>query len=145
MIKEIVEIILLQSQLYNRVLLLGVFQITVGRSTADNHVDVDLSLEGPAWKISRRQVSSLFCIYFNPNPLYVRGVANLDSKVSGGQGRRAWDRDWTVASNRRTEAFASVDFLSCFVVYTRHKHPKYLRMEFVDGHCLNYNFFIVLS
>ena len=33
-------------------------QITVGRSTADNHVDVDLSLEGPAWKISRRQVGS---------------------------------------------------------------------------------------
>ena len=31
-------------------------QITVGRSTADSHVDVDLSLEGPAWKISRRQV-----------------------------------------------------------------------------------------
>ena len=37
--------------------LLSVHQITVGRSTAENHVDVDLSLEGPAWKISRRQVS----------------------------------------------------------------------------------------
>ena|SRR6218665_2336247 len=31
------------------------FQITLGRSTKDNQIDVDLSLEGPAWKISRRQ------------------------------------------------------------------------------------------
>ncbi|CAG5118302.1 unnamed protein product, partial [Candidula unifasciata] len=30
-------------------------EISLGRSTADNHVDVDLSLEGPAWKVSRRQ------------------------------------------------------------------------------------------
>ena len=30
-------------------------QISLGRRTKDNHVDVDLSLEGPAWKISRRQ------------------------------------------------------------------------------------------
>ncbi|XP_046825267.1 microspherule protein 1 isoform X4 [Vespa crabro] len=31
-------------------------EITVGRSTKDHNVDVDLSLEGPAWKVSRRQV-----------------------------------------------------------------------------------------
>lgn len=31
------------------------FQISVGRSTKDHTVDVDLSLEGPAWKVSRRQ------------------------------------------------------------------------------------------
>lgn len=30
-------------------------EITLGRSTKDNQIDVDLSLEGPAWKISRRQ------------------------------------------------------------------------------------------
>lgn len=30
-------------------------EITFGRATKDNTVDVDLSLEGPAWKISRRQ------------------------------------------------------------------------------------------
>ncbi|UYV82004.1 MCRS1 [Cordylochernes scorpioides] len=30
-------------------------QITLGRSTRDNTVDVDLSLEGPSWKVSRRQ------------------------------------------------------------------------------------------
>ena len=30
-------------------------QITLGRATKDNPIDVDLSLEGPAWKISRRQ------------------------------------------------------------------------------------------
>lgn len=30
-------------------------QISVGRSTKDHTVDVDLGLEGPAWKVSRRQ------------------------------------------------------------------------------------------
>lgn len=30
-------------------------EITLGRATKDNPIDVDLSLEGPAWKISRRQ------------------------------------------------------------------------------------------
>jgi len=30
-------------------------KITLGRSTKDNQIDVDLALEGPAWKISRRQ------------------------------------------------------------------------------------------
>lgn len=30
-------------------------EITIGRATKDNQIDVDLSLEGPAWKISRRQ------------------------------------------------------------------------------------------
>lgn len=30
-------------------------EITLGRTTKDHQVDVDLKLEGPAWKISRRQ------------------------------------------------------------------------------------------
>ncbi|XP_023225748.1 microspherule protein 1-like [Centruroides sculpturatus] len=30
-------------------------EITLGRATKDINIDVDLSLEGPAWKISRRQ------------------------------------------------------------------------------------------
>jgi len=30
-------------------------EITIGRATKDNQIDVDLSLEGPAWKVSRRQ------------------------------------------------------------------------------------------
>lgn len=30
-------------------------EITLGRNTKDNQIDVDLALEGPAWKISRRQ------------------------------------------------------------------------------------------
>jgi len=30
-------------------------EITIGRSTKDSVVDVDLKLEGPAWKVSRRQ------------------------------------------------------------------------------------------
>lgn len=30
-------------------------QITLGRATKDKPIDIDLSLEGPAWKISRKQ------------------------------------------------------------------------------------------
>lgn len=30
-------------------------EITLGRATKDNNIDVDLSLEGPAWKVSRKQ------------------------------------------------------------------------------------------
>ncbi|GBM20012.1 Microspherule protein 1 [Araneus ventricosus] len=30
-------------------------EVTFGRSAKDNNVDIDLSLEGPSWKISRRQ------------------------------------------------------------------------------------------
>lgn len=30
-------------------------EITIGRMTKDNAIDVDLALEGPAWKVSRRQ------------------------------------------------------------------------------------------
>ncbi|XP_046825258.1 microspherule protein 1 isoform X2 [Vespa velutina] len=40
-------------------------EITVGRSTKDHNVDVDLSLEGPAWKVSRRQDSRAEIHIFN--------------------------------------------------------------------------------
>lgn len=36
-------------------LIIHVLQITLGRATKDKPIDVDLSLEGPAWKISRKQ------------------------------------------------------------------------------------------
>ena len=39
----------------NSVMCAFLLQITLGRATKDNPIDVDLSLEGPAWKISRRQ------------------------------------------------------------------------------------------
>lgn len=55
-------------------------EITVGRSTADSHVDVDLSLEGPAWKISRRQAviklrsdGEYYVINEGRRPLYIDG------------------------------------------------------------------------
>lgn len=32
-------------------------QITIGRSSKFQEVDVDLKIEGPAWKISRRQAT----------------------------------------------------------------------------------------
>ena len=79
-IKEIVKIIWPLSQSYDWYSCFGVFQITVGRSTADNHVDVDLSLEGPAWKISRRQAviklrsDGEYCVINEGRrPLYIDG------------------------------------------------------------------------
>lgn len=46
-----------------------VTQITLGRATKDKQIDVDLSLEGPAWKISRKQgkLSHLLNVYLLPN------------------------------------------------------------------------------
>lgn len=59
-------------------------QITLGRKTQDNEVDVDLSLEGPAWKISRRQASirvknngEFFIASEGKRPIYVDGVPVL--------------------------------------------------------------------
>lgn len=38
-----------------------VTQITLGRATKDKPIDIDLSLEGPAWKISRKQGTVMHC------------------------------------------------------------------------------------
>ncbi|XP_014670670.1 PREDICTED: microspherule protein 1-like [Priapulus caudatus] len=55
-------------------------EITLGRSTKDNSVDVDLSLEGPSWKISRRQGiiklrnnGDFFILNEGKRPLYIDG------------------------------------------------------------------------
>ncbi|XKL59884.1 hypothetical protein PGB90_000900 [Kerria lacca] len=55
-------------------------EISLGRKTQDNEVDVDLSLEGPAWKISRRQASirvknngEFFIASEGKRPIYVDG------------------------------------------------------------------------
>lgn len=59
-------------------------QITLGRATKDNQIDVDLSLEGPAWKISRRQGiiklrsnGDFFLANEGKRPFYVDGKAIL--------------------------------------------------------------------
>ncbi|XP_007908189.1 microspherule protein 1 isoform X2 [Callorhinchus milii] len=55
-------------------------EITLGRATKDNQIDVDLSLEGPAWKISRRQGviklknnGDFFIANEGRRPLYIDG------------------------------------------------------------------------
>lgn len=55
-------------------------EITMGRTTKDHNVDVDLSLEGPAWKISRRQGTirlrnngDFFLSSEGKRPIYVDG------------------------------------------------------------------------
>jgi microspherule protein 1 len=55
-------------------------EITLGRATKDNTIDVDLSLEGPAWKISRlqgvirlRNNGDFFIANEGKRPLYVDG------------------------------------------------------------------------
>lgn len=59
-------------------------EITLGRATKDNQIDVDLSLEGPAWKISRRQGiiklrsnGDFFLANEGKRPFYVDGKAIL--------------------------------------------------------------------
>ena len=53
-------------------------QITLGRATKDNQIDVNLSLEGPAWKISRlqgiiklRHTGDFFIANEGKRPIYV--------------------------------------------------------------------------
>ncbi|KAL3187460.1 hypothetical protein MRX96_024972 [Rhipicephalus microplus] len=55
-------------------------EITLGRLTKDNAIDVDLSLEGPSWKISRRQgviklrnTGEFFIANEGKRPIYIDG------------------------------------------------------------------------
>lgn len=55
-------------------------EITLGRATKDKQIDVDLSLEGPAWKISRKQGiiklknnGDFFIVNEGRRPLYIDG------------------------------------------------------------------------
>jgi len=55
-------------------------QITIGRTTKDFSVDVDLTLEGPAWKVSRQQGTirlrnngDFFVLNEGKRPIYVDG------------------------------------------------------------------------
>ena len=59
-------------------------QITLGRAAKDNQIDVDLALEGPAWKISRRQGmiklkknGDFYIANEGKRPIYVDGKAVL--------------------------------------------------------------------
>ena len=61
------------------------WQITLGRATKDNQIDVDLSLEGPAWKISRRQgviklrnTGEFFIANEGKRPIYIDGKPVLN-------------------------------------------------------------------
>ncbi|XP_061911817.1 microspherule protein 1 isoform X3 [Entelurus aequoreus] len=55
-------------------------EITLGRATKDKQIDVDLSLEGPAWKISRKQGiiklknnGDFFIVNEGRRPIYIDG------------------------------------------------------------------------
>ncbi|KAK3512616.1 hypothetical protein QTP70_018629 [Hemibagrus guttatus] len=55
-------------------------EITLGRATKDKQIDVDLSLEGPAWKISRQQGiiklknnGDFFIVNEGRRPIYIDG------------------------------------------------------------------------
>lgn len=66
-------------------------QITLGRATKDNQIDVDLSLEGPAWKISRKQGASREQWEAVPWPL---AALQPQGVVSGNPWDRLWLRSW---------------------------------------------------
>ena len=69
----------------NSVMCAFLLQITLGRATKDNPIDVDLSLEGPAWKISRRQGviklrnnGDFFVANEGRRPIYIDGKSVLN-------------------------------------------------------------------
>jgi len=87
-------------------------QITLGRSTKDNQIDVDLALEGPAWKISRRQGvirlkknGEFSIVNEGKRPIYVDGRAVLTGC-----------RD-VLRNNSVVEVMISVRLHHCFGVY----------------------------
>uniref|UniRef100_A0A8D1P6S3 Microspherule protein 1 n=1 Tax=Sus scrofa TaxID=9823 RepID=A0A8D1P6S3_PIG len=66
-------------------------EITLGRATKDNQIDVDLSLEGPAWKISRKQGASREQWEAVPWPL---AALQPQGVVSGNPWDWLWLRSW---------------------------------------------------
>uniref|UniRef100_A0A8D0Q8K9 Microspherule protein 1 n=1 Tax=Sus scrofa TaxID=9823 RepID=A0A8D0Q8K9_PIG len=66
-------------------------EITLGRATKDNQIDVDLSLEGPAWKISRKQGASREQWEAVPWPL---DALQPQGVVSGNPWDWLWLRSW---------------------------------------------------
>jgi len=44
----------------------------------------------------------------------------------------------------QTETLASIISV-VFVVFSHHKHPKYLTREFNHGYCLSHNFFMEIA
>lgn len=63
---------------------LSTFQITFGRTTKEQTVDVDLTLEGPAYKVSRKQGTiklrsngDFFISNEGKRPIYIDGMPLL--------------------------------------------------------------------
>lgn len=80
-------------------------EITLGRKASGVNVDVDLSLEGPAWKISRRQVSLIQLLINN----LLKGCMHFDSDCH----LHTNILPWTVA----------VIFTFASLPFTAHIHP----------------------
>jgi len=89
----------------------------LGRSTKDNQIDVDLALEGPAWKISRRQGvirlkknGEFSIVNEGKRPIYVDGRAVL-------MGCRDVLRNNSVIEVRDCSNYWLINNYNCSVLY----------------------------